>query len=133
MSMEAQRIIDVIRQAVTQMTENGARREYVYGYVQTGGAYQVSAYLNGSDVLSDYIEVPAGMYVPSGSYIEAVKHNDDVLVVRSMPTLFARIAFDVVNGKILLGDGTAVPSNAGTLGQVIMSGGSGSAYWGTPP
>lgn len=134
MSIEAQRIIDVIRQAVSQMTENGATREYVNGYTQTGGAYQISAYLAGSDYLSDYIEVPAGLYVPAGSYVEVVKYNDeDSMVVRTLPTLFARLAIDPVSGRILLGDGTSEPSDPGQLGQVIKSGGpSGSAYWSNP-
>lgn len=130
MGMEAQRIIDVMRQAVSQMTRNGAMRQYVLGQVAVGGAYQVSAYLNGSESLSDYIDVPAGLHVSAGSYVEVVHTDEDMIVHRVLPTLFARLAIDPETGQVYTGDGSTEPSDPGSGGYVLTSGGSGaSAYW----
>ena len=130
--MEAQRIIDVIRQAVTQMTSNGARIEYRRGTSTTASAYQVSAYLSGSDVASDYIDVTPGLYVPVSAYIEVSDADDGRWVTKVIPSLFVRLAHDVVNGRIYLGSGASEPADPGSSGQMLMSGGAaGSAYWGS--
>jgi hypothetical protein len=129
MGLEAQRVIDVIRQAVTQMTRNGAMRNHIRGQAVTGGAYQISAYLGGSSYVSSYIDVPAGMYVPAGAYVEVVQADDETQVSRVMPTLFARLAVDHQNARVYLGNGSVEPADAGQSGYLLTSGGSGSAYW----
>jgi hypothetical protein len=130
MALDAQRIIDVIRQVVTQMTRNGAQRDYQYAYATTAGSYQVSAYIAGSAELSPYVDVPAGLYIPASSYVEVVRDDEDIIVTRQMPTLFTKLAYDYVNGRAYIGDGSVEPSSSGVDGQVLKSGGSGVLRWG---
>lgn len=131
----SQTVLDVIRQAIKQETSNGAQYHYQYGLTTSGSAYWVSAYLNASSYVSDYIMVPAGWYVPVSAYIKVVEDAGGKLAVdKVLPySLYSRLALDFKNQRIMFGDGSAEPS-AGSYGNILFSGGpSSSAYWGTAP
>jgi hypothetical protein len=52
---QAQRTLDVVRQAIGQSVENGANIDYSIGVVIASSGYHCSAYLNASAYASEYI------------------------------------------------------------------------------
>ena len=133
MSGDAQRLINVIRSAVDQEVGTTGKGDYRYGTIDSGGgAYEVSAYLSGDDTLTEGIRLGAGEYVPPGTpVVVIVTKEGDSWVDQVLPLLqYARIAIDVHNGIIYLGDGTSPPTYPGVFGQSLRSGGpDGPVFW----
>jgi hypothetical protein len=133
MSQE-QRLIDIIRSIVRQEIRNGARLQYRDGYVHDGSSYMVTAYMNGDETnLSEDIIPMSGFYVGAGDYIQVASNEAGLSWISRVKetNLYSKIAIDPNRGRVLIGDGNSPPTNAGTLGQSLRSGGtSGSAYWG---
>lgn len=133
----AQRMINVIRQAVGQEVSNGAEIEYISAYIGSiaGGAYHVSAYLNGDSEESFYVRTWAGSYLKSGDYVVVgVSDDGDSWVEKVLPySLYSRLAVDHSRGILYTGSGSALPVSSGEAGQALLSGGpSSSVTWGTP-
>lgn len=133
---DAQRLINVIRKAIEQEVGTTARANYRYGVVSSGGAYEVSAYLDGdTDAVTAYIRQASGGYVADGTPIVVITTKEgDAWIDQVIPNLYAKIAIDFNNGIIYLGDGTAPPTDPGVAGQALVSGGpSGRVTWGGTP
>jgi len=109
----AQRVVNVIREAIDQQTENGASFRYAYATVATGGsAYMISAYISGNEAVSDYISQSAGGYVRTGDYITVGISDNDSWVERVHPTsAYAKLAIDFNAAKMYTGDGATPPVN----------------------
>lgn len=123
---DAQTLLDLIRQAITQQTRNSARYKYSYGVAINSSAYAVSAYLNASEFATDYIQVPDGWAINSGDYIkvaedEGGKHSVDQILPY---TQYSRMVFDFRNQRMLLGDGSSEPATVVDM-TTLGSGGSG--------
>lgn len=151
---DTQRVINVIRQAVDQMTgtqvnyipatvhEVQATPEFVYAGVSLllatvtpsgGDGMFASAYAWGEELIEDII-VPSGQYIDTGDYI-VVATNDDgkSWVDRKLPTtLYSMVVTDDGRGRIGVGDGQDADFNWGNDGDMLLSGGSGAPMrWGT--
>lgn len=132
---DAQRLINVIRRSIEDRLGTVGAGNYRYGVAHEGGsAYEVSAYLDAEDVVTEYIRQNAGSYVSPGDYIIVIATGEgDVWIDQILPTsLYSKIAIDYNRGRIFIGDGESPPSDPGQAGQVLHSGGpDGSFYWDT--
>jgi hypothetical protein len=130
---QSQELINLIRRIVNQEIENNAKATIRDGYVSDASSYDISAYLDGDEEsIVENIEGLAGFYSGAGQYITVYTNESGTSWIDRIRTqaLFPKVAIDVDTGRILLGSGTTVPSNAGSYGQQLYSGGSsGSAYW----
>lgn len=133
---DSQRLVNVINELVAGGTENGASLDFQEGFVSNGSSYLISAYMNGDeDSVVDGIIPLAGFYVGAGDYIQTVTDKFGFAAINRIydTTLFSPVMFDPVRGRVLIGNGSNMPTNAGSYGYGLMSGGSGaSMYWGPP-
>ncbi len=132
--MEAQAIVNTIRNIVDANTENGARINYEYGVIDNSSAYEVSAFLSGDTDSTDDILLYAGQQVNSGDYAVISTDEHGVQYVHQiLPfSLYSRMVADWNNSRILLGDGDSLPVDAGDEGDVLISGGpAGAVTWGS--
>jgi hypothetical protein len=130
----AQRIVNVMRQAVEQGTENGARVAYIPAVIESaGGAYEASAYVGGDTDITTNIRTMAGQYLNTGDYVVVAldSEEDDAWIAQVLPySMYSRIALDFSNGMVYTGDGDTPPEDPGEAGMVFTSGGpTASAYW----
>lgn len=107
---DAQRIINVIRQAIKQETGNAASIEHSYGTIasiSTDGT--VSAYLNGNlDSTSDGFRLPSGVRATAGAPARfAVNRATGAKWVEEIipTTVFPKIVLDPLDGHIYTNDG----------------------------
>lgn len=130
---QAQRTLDVVRQAVGQSVENGAEVRYSSGVVLESSGYYCSAYLNASDYASDYIRLTSGQFVSSGDYVLVAELGVDSWVEQILPhSMYSKMVIDAESSRIGLGgSGDSDDWDFGTAGWALLSGGPGSsAYWG---
>lgn len=123
---DAQRVIDVIRQAVSQGMRSGAQIEYAYGEIAASDVYEVSAYLNANyEAASEGFSVPPYLHVSPGDYCRfAIDHaTGGKWVVDVLPnTLYSKLSIDPNQGVLYIGDGTSegspvVPGAGGGSGS----------------
>ena len=129
---QAQRVIDVMRQTVSQSVNNGASVTYSSGFVVSSSGYHCSAYIGASEYASDYIRIQSGQFVSPGSYILVGQLGVDSWVDQILPqSMFSRMVVDYEEGKIgLAGTGTDDDWSYGASGQALVSGGpSAPAQW----
>jgi hypothetical protein len=126
---QAQRTLDVVRQAIGQSVENGANIDYSIGVVIASSGYHCSAYLNASAYASEYIRFQSGQFVSAGDYILVGQQGVDSWVDQILPySLFSKMVIDYENARI--GVGTDGTWDFGDDGQVLTSGGpSGAVRW----
>jgi hypothetical protein len=117
----AQRIVNVMRQTISQETGDGATYSYHPAIISAGaGAYIASAYIAGDTDLVTGIRQQAGAYVSPGDYvIVGMSRDGDAWVEQVLPySMYSRIALDYSNGVVYTGDGNSAPTNA-----IISTGG----------
>ncbi len=133
---DAQRLINVIRKAIAKEVGTVGLSNYRYGVAgpNSGGAYEVDAYLDGDTEITSYIRQPSGGYLNPGDPIGVVTTPEgdawvDQVILESM---HSKMAMDYNGGKIYVGDGLAAPSDPGLTGFVLHSGGPDDpVYWET--
>ena len=109
--MENQKVVNVIRTAIEQETESGARIKLTPGVVDTASGYLCSAYLR-TDELAEDIHVPAGMHLTAGDYISVGQLDNTFWVDRLLPQNdYAELEIDWNTGEIFAGaNGTVAPA-----------------------
>jgi hypothetical protein len=128
----AQTYVRMARTTVEQMTSNGARIQYTPAVVhEHAGSYMVSAYVGGSEYLTQDIQAMSSAYLNNGSYITVARMDNVSWVDSVLPTsMYSKMMIDYDNKRIFIGDGTSPPTDAGQPGQILASGGPGGAvYW----
>lgn len=108
MAGEAQRIIDVINQKVSDNIASGALERRTPGvvYQSFGSGYEASAYVRVTDFVSDVI-VPNGMVVAAGDYVSIAEDGEGkAWIDRLIPaSLYSKMAVDYERREIHVGSG----------------------------
>jgi|SRR3990167_768055 len=130
---DAQRVVNVIRDIVLDETENGALVRLLPGVVFSGGgSYECSAYVGGSEYLSESIRLLAGAYVNTGDYVVVGFLGSDSWVNQILPySLYSRLVADWNNARLSIGNGSTEANDFGASGELLRSGGTGSVSWDT--
>lgn len=133
MAGENQRIINVIRQAIEQDT--GQSIYMTPGTVDTASAYVCTVYIQTDDLVED-VWTPAGLDLNAGDYVIVGQIGSTAWVDRLIPTtLYSLMMLNYNKGQIYFNtdNGDTSSWDNGSLGDMLYSGGSGSAYWGPAP
>jgi hypothetical protein len=127
----AQKVIDVMRQTVSQSVGNGANVIYSSGVVESSSGYYCSAFVGASDYASEYIRLLSGQIVSAGSYVLVGQLGIDSWVEQILPqSMFSRMVVNHEDGRIgVNGSGAAGDWDFGTAGEALISGGAGPATW----